>query len=402
MWRPIYLLLVFACLLAWSPVLAQLEASFGPATHQLLDYYPAINADAPVVVVIHGGGWKLGDKSDTKVVTTCERFNEWGFAAVAPNYQLSSDSTYSGFPQQLSDLWCALNWVQDNASSLNCDPENVALYGSSAGGHLAAMMALTQESTFPTNCASFPIENIDAVLAIAGVYSFEPDSAAGLAISTPLHNDMLSMVLDTNTWQLAQPIQQIDSQALPPFYLQHSNTDPVVSYAHSSLFFDALLAADKEAYFTTLDGLGHGTSSNPDHSPGFPDFQVILDSIWAESPPVPAATVYGLPVEAPAAQDTAAPPSPDTGIESVHQALLAIYPSPFQQSVNLRATNNAQVKLQIFDLAGRLVKQYASIQLHAGQVVPLDLGDLENGTWIVRYSTHETMGYLKLIKAGNR
>lgn len=100
----------------------------------------------PVVVFVHGGGWRTGRRDDPG-----PRFRHWtpgpfarlvrsGVAVVCPDYRLSGEAR---FPAQLDDLRTLLVWLRDRAGALGVDPDRVVLWGESAGGHLAALTALT-------------------------------------------------------------------------------------------------------------------------------------------------------------------------------------------------------------------------------------------------------------------
>lgn len=94
----------------------------------------------PTVVYLHGGGWALGDKQ--QALTRMRGVVEEGYAVVSVNYRLSGDAPW---PAQLDDTKAALRWVRANAAAYGLDAERVALLGPSAGGHLAAMLALTAD-----------------------------------------------------------------------------------------------------------------------------------------------------------------------------------------------------------------------------------------------------------------
>ena len=109
-----------------------------------LDLYPATSAAAgfkpvPVIVFLHGGGWKIGDKHEIDPYVA--RFNEAGFAVVSVNYRLSRDGR---FPTQIFDGKTAVRWTRANAGQYGLDPEHIGVMGFSAGGHLAALLGTTE------------------------------------------------------------------------------------------------------------------------------------------------------------------------------------------------------------------------------------------------------------------
>ncbi|MEX2261351.1 MAG: alpha/beta hydrolase [Bryobacteraceae bacterium] len=89
-------------------------------------------ARLPVVVWVHGGGWRAGSKDKPRCLSLVRE----GYAIVAINYRLSGEAT---FPSQIYDVKAAIRWVRANAKQYGFDPERIAVFGASAGGHLAAL-----------------------------------------------------------------------------------------------------------------------------------------------------------------------------------------------------------------------------------------------------------------------
>ena len=101
-------------------------------------------APRPVVVVIHGGGWIEGDKSsfstvEGRVPGNILDFAARGFAAATINYRLSGEAPY---PAALDDCRAAIVWLQSHAVEYRLDPKRIGVYGNSAGGHLALLLAM--------------------------------------------------------------------------------------------------------------------------------------------------------------------------------------------------------------------------------------------------------------------
>src|SRR4030095_15941613 len=112
----------------------------------MLDLYlpPApIQEPAPVIVFLHGGGWSGGTR------TTGPDFKRYfardGFAMASIEYRLTPSVT---FPANVEDVRTAVRWLKANAAMYALDPERICLWGTSAGGHLAAVAALAPPGTF--------------------------------------------------------------------------------------------------------------------------------------------------------------------------------------------------------------------------------------------------------------
>lgn len=102
-------------------------------------FLPAGSGPFPGVLLIHGGGWALGDKSEMARIG--RRLAERGYAAVSINYRLAPKHK---FPAQIDDCRRALAWMRGQAATYKIDPSWLAVFGYSAGGHLAALLATTE------------------------------------------------------------------------------------------------------------------------------------------------------------------------------------------------------------------------------------------------------------------
>jgi acetyl esterase/lipase len=109
-------------------------------------YRPAKRAAtvrSPAVVVIHGGGLTSGDKAHEREVNIAANLAQTGFVALSINYALSTGGTAT-WPQNLYDCKTAVRWLRKNADRLQIDAEHIGVIGGSAGGHLAALVAVTR------------------------------------------------------------------------------------------------------------------------------------------------------------------------------------------------------------------------------------------------------------------
>lgn len=135
-------LILLPFLLAASPALAQTqpgrEVAYGSAALQKFDYYRSARPDAPLVVFIHGGGWKRGDKGNATGAEKIAHFTGKGYAFASVNYRLVPGATVE---QQAQDVADALGWMVKNARAMGIDPKRIVVMGHSAGAHLAALIA---------------------------------------------------------------------------------------------------------------------------------------------------------------------------------------------------------------------------------------------------------------------
>lgn len=116
-----------------------------------LDLYVSESAKGsfPVIAYVHGGSWIHGDKrSDFKRLPqgSLEKILDKGFALVSIDYRLATETIK--YPIPVTDCKDALRWLRKNARQLKLDPNRIALWGVSAGGHLTLLAGLTPEHMF--------------------------------------------------------------------------------------------------------------------------------------------------------------------------------------------------------------------------------------------------------------
>ena len=101
----------------------------------LLDLYLSTKAKIrqPVIVWIHGGGWSKGSKNGCPAIPLSAE----GYNVVSINYRLTDEAS---FPAQIDDCKGAIRWVRANANKYGFDPDRIGVWGSSAGGHLVALL----------------------------------------------------------------------------------------------------------------------------------------------------------------------------------------------------------------------------------------------------------------------
>lgn len=136
------LLASFACLADAAPPL--LDAPYGSEPEQRFDLHtPAGEKAAPLILMVHGGGWAFGDKEMGRVVDN--KLKHWlprGIAFMSINYRMQPKAPPL---TQARDVARALAHVEENSHRLGIDPRHIVLMGHSAGAHLIALLAARPE-----------------------------------------------------------------------------------------------------------------------------------------------------------------------------------------------------------------------------------------------------------------
>ncbi|MDR3609304.1 MAG: alpha/beta hydrolase [Ignavibacteriaceae bacterium] len=140
------------------------------------------NKLCPAVLLIHGGGWRSGDKE--MEIPRAQFLASKGYIAATVEYRLSIEALY---PAALIDLKAAICWLKANSGLYNIDSNKIALYGCSSGGQLAALLGISNEN-YPDNDFQLPnppstITNhssfVQAVIDIDGVLDMTDPNESG-------------------------------------------------------------------------------------------------------------------------------------------------------------------------------------------------------------------------------
>ena len=178
----------------------------------------------PVVVLVHGGGWRSGNKDMEYYMA--ETYALAGFAAVCVEYRLSMEALY---PAAVQDIKTAIRWVRRSASRYNFDPSRVAIHGESAGGQLASLIG-SMNAPFPSyqtrSYARFS-DKVQAVVDVDGVQAFihPVSSENGDKSGKPGAGTLWFGVTSTanpSLWNEASALTHVGAQSAPFLYLRSS------------------------------------------------------------------------------------------------------------------------------------------------------------------------------------
>lgn len=190
--------------------------AYGSDRLQQLDYYPAQNGNkrAPLVLFVHGGGWKRGSKDNADGSWKAPHYTQAGYAYASINYRLVPANTVE---QQAADVAASLRYLIDNAAKLGFDPTRIVIMGHSAGAHLVALVGTDEQYL---RGAGLSFASIDGVLPIDGAAY---DVAKQIADGNRFMNDTYVQAFGTDParQRALSPSLQAASPNAPEFLLIH-------------------------------------------------------------------------------------------------------------------------------------------------------------------------------------
>ncbi|MBT2526238.1 alpha/beta hydrolase [Streptomyces sp. ISL-99] len=216
----------------------------------------------PLIVYLHGGGWRAGTRTDMG-----PRFRDWrpgpfarlaraGFAVASLDYRLSGEAVH---PAQLEDVTAALAWLNARAGELGLGTGRTVCWGESAGAHLAALLALTAPVSGcitwygPTDLTTLPGQSRPGTYDAA-----DPTTREALLIGAPIAEA-------PDRARAASPVTYITADA-PPFLILHGTDDSLIPLAQGEQFAAALREAGAHVDFRPVPGADHGWAGLPDEA----------------------------------------------------------------------------------------------------------------------------------------
>lgn len=240
-------------------------AALSPA--QTLDIYlPDGDGPFPLVINIHGGGFRMGDK-DMLDAPIARALLDKGIAVASIDYRLSGEAR---FPAAIEDAKAAVRFLRANAARYRLDPGRFLAFGQSAGGNLASLVGTTgNAATFDNPAlghAGVP-SNVVAVIDWFGPSDFGQMDAQARQQGCPADHGAADSPESTylgapiatapEKVRAANPITYIDPQD-PPFLLQKGSEDCMVPVGQSLVLAEALRKAGVPVTYEVLEGAGHG------------------------------------------------------------------------------------------------------------------------------------------------
>ncbi len=227
------------------------------STRNRLDVYHRADkpTGCPTLLQVHGGGWVIGDKKEQGRPLMLHLAKR-GWVCFAPNYRLSPKAT---FPDHLIDVKRAIAWVREHGPEYGADPGFLVLTGGSAGGHLTALAALTQNDPEYQPGFEDADTSVQGCVPYYGVYDLAGETgtrAAKLRTRTLLAKQVMK-TRDPEAYAKASPISRVHAGA-PPFMVIHGRNDTLVPVEEARLLVERLRAVSGEpVLYLELPGTEH-------------------------------------------------------------------------------------------------------------------------------------------------
>jgi acetyl esterase/lipase len=248
----------------WRDVVYAHVQGFRP----LMLYVSAPPVKSPALLCfIHGGAWRLGHPEVTSPIYRrldfIGKFLRAGFAVAKISYRLSAEAR---FPTQLHDCKAAIRFLRNHAQAFGFDPNRVAAFGDSAGGHLAALVGLTgNRSDLEGEVGERGSSAVQAVVDWFGPTDLL--TMSGQAIPGGMHaqdaadspeSELVGGPIQQNkeAARAASPLAYVGPGA-PPFHIQHGALDRLVPIRQSETFHAALIKAGVNSTLVRIEGADH-------------------------------------------------------------------------------------------------------------------------------------------------
>lgn len=226
----------------------------------LLDLYqPTGVKNSPLIVWVHGGAWRAGSKNSVPIIELVNR----GYTIASVDYRLSP---VARFPAQVHDIKAAIRFLRAKSSDYGYDTKNIAIAGSSAGGHLVALVGVTNGNADLEGKVGTHRDQSSSVQAIVDYYgptnflTILPQSTPhGLGVRVPAIQLLLGSQPEDNVplSKLASPVFHVDKND-PPLLLVHGDQDPQVPINQSHELHGKYKELNLPVQFHVIHGGAHG------------------------------------------------------------------------------------------------------------------------------------------------
>jgi acetyl esterase/lipase len=217
----------------------------------------------PLAVFVHGGGWVQGSKkSGLWLQSVKDELNKRGYVVASVDYRLAPQFKW---PLFMNDVKCSIRFLRANAEQYNIDPKRVGAWGTSAGGHLVAMLGTTDKND-KLDADHYKNES-SAVQAVVDMFG---PSDMPLLVSERQHVQRANIVFGvdlqekgmTNSASLKQasPIEHVSNKSAPTLII-HGEKDELVHSNQADVFYEKLKAANVPTKLIMVKNGTHGLAT---------------------------------------------------------------------------------------------------------------------------------------------
>lgn len=181
-------------------------------------YYKKGKKPQPAVILIHGGGWKSGNKSQMKIFA--QEIASKGYSCFSIEYRLSPEAQY---PAAIFDVKNAIKYIKANAKKFNVNPDKVAVLGCSSGGQMAALIGTTNNNLeFESPSGINENASVQAIIDLDGILAFKhPESEEGKVASLWLGG---SFDEKPEIWKQASALNHASASTPPILFINSDMT----------------------------------------------------------------------------------------------------------------------------------------------------------------------------------
>ena len=218
-----------------------------------MDVYIPANRNArpaPALLYVHGGAWIFGDKTQGPGIDDIVELLARGYLVFSINYRLAP---LSRFPAQIEDCKCAVRSLRANASQYKIDASRIGVWGSSAGGHLAALLGTTAGIGDFEGSGGYP-EQSSRVQAVATYFAPSDLTTSDWSLIDKL--GFLTVFGISKNWKKASPVNYVNHTA-PPFFVLGGDRDHLVDIRQPQGFYTKLQVASVPSQLLIVKNCEH-------------------------------------------------------------------------------------------------------------------------------------------------
>ncbi|EKK03194.1 lipase/esterase [Rhodopirellula baltica SH28] len=241
-------------------VYAEVSGAGNEARSLQLDLFlPTTSEPPPLVVWIHGGGWRNGSRRNPKLMEVTEN----GYALASLSYRFSKEAI---FPAQVHDCKAAIRWLRANANRYGYNAEWIAVAGSSAGGHLALLLGTSGDVTELEGEVGGDLKQSSSVQAVIDYFGPSDFVLRGKTQPERAYTNQSGSyaLLGGKDGKVPEQMERLASPATyvstddPPLLIFHGTADKTVLLDQSDRMVELYDAVGLDVELITLEGAGHG------------------------------------------------------------------------------------------------------------------------------------------------